>query len=102
IGNVFEYVRAVNACLDRKGFKPTAASASCAAEFIGHMRTTSSVLNLFGEDPAAYLKTLRAQVLKERGLSPTDIEKKIAERADARKGKDFAKSDAIRKELSGL
>ncbi|MCD7862950.1 MAG: cysteine--tRNA ligase [Lachnospiraceae bacterium] len=39
-------------------------------------------------------------VLKEEELLDSDIEAKIAERQAARKAKDFAKADAIRKELA--
>ncbi len=43
-----------------------------------------------------------AAVLKSEQLPDTEIEAKIAERAEAKKKKDFKRADAIRKELNAL
>ncbi|MFI5302507.1 MAG: DALR domain-containing protein, partial [Polyangiales bacterium] len=44
----------------------------------------------------------RERRLEIRGLDPAHIEAKMKERADARAAKDFARSDAIRAELTAL
>ena len=49
--------------------------------------------------PRAYLARDKARGLEDRELAPADIERLIAERAAARKAKDFKRSDEIRDEL---
>jgi cysteinyl-tRNA synthetase len=99
VGTIFEYVRAINAYMEKKNFKPNSFSIKIATEFLSNMKVLASVLNIFGEKGEAYLSTLRKSVIKEKGITIDYIEKKILDRNDARKNKDFATADAIRKEL---
>lgn len=99
VGQVFEYVRALNGYLDRKGFKPTGNTAGIVGKFLENRHQLSSILNLFGEDSTQYLALLRETVLRDRGLSATDIEAEIATRAQARQSKDWAAADAARARL---
>jgi cysteinyl-tRNA synthetase len=99
---VFDYVRAFNACVDRKGFKPTDGNIALAKRMLTHFTELSRVLNLFGEDPVAYLAALRATVLDDRGLKAEDIEAKITARREARAAKNFTEADSIRGELLKL
>jgi cysteinyl-tRNA synthetase len=46
-----------------------------------------------------YRGRTRARRLAQRGLSVEDVERRVTERMDARKAKDFARSDALRDEL---
>lgn len=57
------------------------------------------VLNLLQADPAEMLILLRHKPW-ELPLSPEEIEALIAQRAEARRQKDWARADAIRKELA--
>lgn len=57
------------------------------------------VLNLLQADPAEMLTLLRHKPW-ELPLSPEEIEALIAQRAEARRQKDWARADAIRKELA--
>jgi len=99
MGIVFELVRAMNAYLDRKNFLPTGRTAEIANGFLASMQKLSTVINVFGEDSREFLALMRKIALVEKGLGQADIEQKIADRIEARKSKDFAKADAIRKEL---
>jgi cysteinyl-tRNA synthetase len=47
-----------------------------------------------------YWKRTKARRLRLRGLEARNIDAKVTERTEARKAKDFAKADAIRKELA--
>jgi cysteinyl-tRNA synthetase len=96
---VFDYIRAFNACVDRKGFKPTDGSIALAKRLLTQFTELSRVTNIFGEEPVAYLAALRRTVLDDRGLRDVDIEEKIIRRRDARAAKNFAEADAIRAEL---
>ncbi|HVJ93755.1 MAG TPA: cysteine--tRNA ligase [Labilithrix sp.] len=57
-------------------------------------------LGLMQADSEAYWKRTKERRLRLRNLSAASIDAKVAERAEARKAKDFARADAIRKELA--
>lgn len=99
IGQVFEYVRALNSAIERKGFKPTVRSAEFAKNFRAQIGKLSSVINLLGRPPEDALSELRLKVLAERGIEVAEIEATIAARKAAREQKNYAESDRIRDEL---
>jgi cysteinyl-tRNA synthetase len=59
------------------------------------------VLNLLQADPEEMVKTLR-QKAADLKIAPEEIERLITERVQARKNKDWARADAIRRQLSEL
>jgi len=61
-----------------------------------------SVLGILGSPPASWLERRRDRLVQQRGLDRGRIEGLIAERAEARKAKNFARADAIRDELLAL
>lgn len=99
IGLVFEYVRLMNAYIDKKAFKASSQTQSICQEFLENFRNLSPVLNIFGEPASEFLFHLRNSVLSEKGIDPKEIEAQIARRTEARQKKDFATSDSIRNEL---
>ncbi len=58
------------------------------------------VLGLLKEEPALFLENLRKGGVADLGIGEDEIEGLIVERAEARKRKDFARADEIRKELA--
>jgi cysteinyl-tRNA synthetase len=62
------------------------------------LRSLAATLGLLDRDPSTFLQALPAQ--SESGLAPERIEALIEARAAARKAKDFAEADRIRKELT--
>jgi len=63
-------------------------------------RDAGAVLGLFTEDPAAYFARQRESALQQRGISQEDIERRIAERTQARREKNWQRADQIRDELA--
>ena len=59
-------------------------------------------LGLLNVSPADYAARVKERRLALRKLSAENIEQKLAERVEARKTKDFARSDAIRADLQTL
>ena len=92
LATLSEAVTALNRHADA-GEWPQAAGARAA------IATIADVLGVAGQDAVAHLRRDKARGLEDRALSPADIERLIAERAAARKAKDFKRSDAIRDEL---
>jgi cysteinyl-tRNA synthetase len=66
------------------------------------LRASLDVLGLLHTPSPDYRERTRARRLSVRGLTADAVEKKLAERAAARQQKDFARSDALRAELSAL
>jgi cysteinyl-tRNA synthetase len=62
----------------------------------GTLKSLGAILNFLQCDPTTFLQAGSKQ---EGGLSAPQIEEKIAERIAAKKAKDFAKADLIRKAL---
>ena len=95
IGHVFELIRAINKFLDAK---PQGKDARTLIEqALATLHLTSSVLNLFHRTPAKWNVDLLA--IKKIPFTEVEIQQKIEARQIARKNKDWALADSIRKEL---
>jgi cysteinyl-tRNA synthetase len=62
------------------------------------LRGLAGTLGLLQRDPLAFLQASAGETAVD-GLAPAAIEAKVAERAAAKKARDFARADAIRAEL---
>jgi cysteinyl-tRNA synthetase len=98
LGILAEAFTAANALADRKGKKTPEERATLAA-FARDARLVGTTLGLLQRPPAQALLSIRAKAAARRGIEGAWVEGKIAERAEARKAKDFARADAIRGEL---
>jgi cysteinyl-tRNA synthetase len=95
LGNVFDLVRCVNRFLAEGGGRSAAGRTLLVASRDG-LREIGRVLGVFMSEPAAYLAGLKTRKLGGLEITPAEIEGFIAERAAARKARDFKKSDEIR------
>jgi len=98
LGLLAEAFTAANALVDRKGKKTPAEKAELAA-FSRDARAACAALGVLQRPPAEALRALRDKAAGRKGIDGAFVEARIAERAAARKAKDFARSDAIRDEL---
>ncbi len=79
-----------------------AASQALAATLSKALREVGAVLGLYQRPPPEYLAERRAHLAVRRGLDVARVEALIAERTEARKAKDFARGDALRRDLAAL
>lgn len=99
IGVVFEVIRAINRYLDASNDTIPESELWIVERFENLKNITDRVLAIFGSDPADYRANAALRGMAARGIDSAEIESLLAERRDARKAKDFAKSDAIRDAL---
>jgi len=95
LGMLFDAVRAGNRFLAESN-EPTPAGLSLLARLRRGFAEIGQVLGLFNSCPADWLQQIKSSKANRIDLSPAEIEGLIAERAEARKSKDFRRSDEIR------
>jgi cysteinyl-tRNA synthetase len=92
---LFETVRTTNRFLaETRDFGPLALG--LLARVRNLFAETGSVLGLFGRRPAEWLEKTRAAKAHTMSISSDEIERLIAERAEARTTKNFKRGDEIR------
>ncbi len=91
---VFDLVREVNIAMDKGEFRP--GDVAAVQQFLA---TFDKVFAVLQENDAEKLRAL-GYGAAESGLSDAEIEKLVAERSAAKKKRDFAAADRIRKELA--
>ncbi|MBX7148095.1 cysteine--tRNA ligase [bacterium] len=96
LGLLFEAIREWNRILDEKKIP----SEKTCADFLNVVQTVHQVLGIFGSNAVAFLLGENIKALATKGITEDWINQKINERLEARKNKDWAKSDAIRDELA--
>ncbi len=95
LGQMFELLRELNRYLDSR---PSGQGArGLVKEGVERLREAGRVLNIFQRSPRQWHLSL----LKTKGIPLTEeeIERRIAERQEARKARDWQKADSIRDEL---
>ena len=98
LGNVFDLVRSLNRLLaESDGLTATQKELLLTAR--ERIAEAGRVLGLFHSEPNAYLERIKEQKVAELEIESGEIERLIAERAAARKAKDFKRSDEIRDQL---
>jgi cysteinyl-tRNA synthetase len=101
LGQLADAFTAANALADKKGKKAPADKAELAG-FARDAKAVGATLGILQRPPAEALRALRDMAAKRRGIDERQVESTIAARAEARKAKDFARSDALRDELLAI
>ncbi len=101
LGILAEAFTAANALADRKG-KKAPEEREALARFASEARAAGRELGLLQRGPGEALDALRDRAVARRGLDHAVVEARLAERAEARRVKDFARSDALRAELAAM
>ena len=102
IGLVFETVREMNRLMDDVGGNPKEGDLAQLASVRADLRRIGSVLGILTQKPSQFFEQQKADHLEQKGIDVAVIERLIAERAEARTNKDWARADQIRDELSAM
>ena len=85
---------------EKKNSKEDKAAAGCAYDTL--VRQWGELSSVFQENPQEFLLQLDDIYLRDKNISRESIDGKVRLRDQARKDKDWARSDQIRDELKGL
>ncbi|MGE4538752.1 MAG: cysteine--tRNA ligase [Desulfovibrio sp.] len=102
LGHVFGAVRLAGRLMEDKTLAKSAETADIMRRILTDFETWSVILGVCGRDSQEFLGELKTCRAARLGIDPARVDALVAERQDARKAKDFARSDAIRDELTGL
>jgi len=95
LGNVFELVRCANkVVVDNKGISQ--AVAGILSRTRKNLLEIGEILGVFTQNPETYLLGMKNRKMNELGIPEEEIERMIEERAQARKARDYKRSDEIR------
>lgn len=98
VSYLFELVRSYNSACPAGG-KITGEKALISDLFASTIRKTGALMSLFNENPTEFLQKMDLILAQKLGLNPDDINSKVKERLQFKKGKDFTKADEIRNDL---
>ena len=95
-------VRTVNRVLEDKALKAGEGAKALLESFLERARAIADITGLFGQDPDVFLEALRSRRCQRAGIDQAEVARVLAERAEARKAKDFARSDELRDSLLAM
>jgi cysteinyl-tRNA synthetase len=99
IGHLSEAFQVANKLLDEPGGVAKDVRRRTLARLRKDLAACGATLGIFQRPPAAFLDAYRLRLCARRGIDPAAVEARIAERTAARKAKDFARGDEIRRAL---
>jgi cysteinyl-tRNA synthetase len=102
LGHVFTLLRLAGRVAEDKALRMSEAARDLWTRCLKDLDEWGTVLGLFQSDPATLLADLKATRAKRKGIDPAKVEGLLTARQEARKAKDFARSDALRDELLGM
>jgi cysteinyl-tRNA synthetase len=102
LGHVFSAVRLTGRIAEDKNLRKSEGGQAFFTRVKTDMANWGAVLGIFEREPAEFLTELRDNRAARAGIDPARIQQLLDDRKEARKNKDFAKSDAIRDELAAM
>ena len=99
LASVFEVVKKGNRFLDDTNDTPDEGALKTLSLSYNDIKAISNVLGIFLIDPQSYFKDKKDKGIADMAIDPDEIEDLIRQRTEARKNKDFSKSDEIRDHL---
>ncbi len=102
MAEVFDAVKKGNKLLDDVNDAPGESDRKRLAVIYSDIRSASKILGIFMMSAPDYFAAKKDRIMADQDVDPAMIDALIAERADARKSKDFARADEIRDQLLAM
>ena len=102
LGHVFSMTRIVNRLLDDKALRASEGTREILNSYRERLGRVAGITGLFGEEPETFLQKLRARRCENLHIAPKKVEELLAQRLEARRNKDFQRSDEIRAQIAAL
>lgn len=102
IGYIFAATRLVNRLLDDKKLRAARGAGLVFEEFLARARRWNEEMGIFGSEPDAFLRELRAMRMKRQKVDVLAVETLLQGRAAARAEKNYQLSDDFRARLEAL
>jgi cysteinyl-tRNA synthetase len=102
LGYVFSAVRLAGRVAEDKAMRKSEGARDLWQRILDDLAGWDEVLGVFHRDPDQFLAELRDTRASRKGIDIAAVQAKLDERLEARKNKDFARSDALRDELAAL
>lgn len=99
LGLLFDAIKVMNKIVRFLPLAPAAQDLDLLQNAAAMIRELGSILGLCNQEPASYLEAKQSRLLGELELDRETIERLIKERSEARKQKNWARSDEIRDQL---
>ncbi|SKA72723.1 cysteine--tRNA ligase [Desulfobaculum bizertense] len=102
LGHVFGLIRLMGRVAENKSWKKSEGAQKLWTKGLELLSSWGEVLGVFQQDSADFLAELKATRVKRQDIDLSKVEELLAQRLEARKAKDFERSDAVRDELAAL
>jgi cysteinyl-tRNA synthetase len=102
LGHVFSAVRLAGRVCEDKNLRKADGGRDLFERLKKDVAQWGAVLGIFEREPAEFLTELRDNRAARAGIDPAKVQELLDARQQARKDKDFEKSDAIRDELAAM
>jgi cysteinyl-tRNA synthetase len=102
MGHIFSAIRLAGRVAEDKNLRKSEGGRDLFARIKADMADWATILGIFEREPAEFLLELRDNRAARAGIDPAKVAELLDARAQARKDKDFEKSDAIRDELAAM
>jgi cysteinyl-tRNA synthetase len=102
LGHVFGMIKLAGRVMEDKGMRKSAEAKELFERILKDMEGLGATLGLLTRPAEELLEELKKVKLKRYKIDTSEVEGLMAERLEARKAKDFAKSDEIRDALAAM
>lgn len=102
LGHMFTLIRLAGRIAEEKSWRKSEGGRDAWTRILENVKKWGEVLGIFTEEPKIFLENLKQCMLERKGIEVSKVEELVSARQEARKNKDFSRSDEIRDELISL
>ncbi|MBF0242472.1 MAG: cysteine--tRNA ligase [Desulfamplus sp.] len=102
IATIFDAVKSGNKILDKSGESISSDKIKKVADICADIQKMGSIIGVVSQSPQSYFKAKKDAAILSSSIDPKMVDQLVMERTEARKSKNFARADEIRKELDSM